>query len=128
MRKGAKAQEEDLCRKSSLILSLESDTARKYYNYNSNLHTRMGSDAVMITPKVEIIKDDRGNLLDDSVIVSVMTCAAPDLRFGREGMSQQKYEDLKKSAFHEISVTPEPATGTPTPMPMVPCANSGSGS
>ena len=30
---------------------------------------------------------------------------------------QQKYEDLKKSAFHEISVTPEPATGTPTPMP-----------
>ncbi len=30
---------------------------------------------------------------------------------------QQKYEDLKKSAFHEISVTPVPATGTPTPMP-----------
>lgn len=94
VRKGAKAQEEDLCRKSSLILSLESDTARKYYNYNSNLHTRMGSDAVMITPKVEIIRDDKGNLLDDSVIVSVMTCAAPDLRFGKEGMNDQKYQEL----------------------------------
>ena len=30
---------------------------------------------------------------------------------------QKKYEDLKKSAFHEISVTPVPVTGTPTPMP-----------
>lgn len=30
----------------------------------------------MITPQVEIIKDENGDLLDESVIVSVMTCAA----------------------------------------------------
>lgn len=41
VRRGARAQEEDLCRKSSLLLSLESDTAQAYYNYNQSLNTYM---------------------------------------------------------------------------------------
>ncbi len=94
VRKGARAQEEDLCRKSSLLLSLESREAAKYYDYNKSLSTYMGSDAVMITPKVEIIKDEKGALLDDSVIVSVMTCAAPMLKYGKEGMSEEQYEAM----------------------------------
>ena len=91
VRHGAKAQEEDLCRKSSLLISLESENARPYYEYNRLLNTRMGSDAVIIHPQVEIIKDGNGNLLEDSVIVSVMTCAAPNLIYGREGISQKAY-------------------------------------
>lgn len=54
----------------------------------------MGSDAVMIQPQVEIIKDETGELLDESVIVAVMTCAAPMLRYGMEGMSQDQYESM----------------------------------
>lgn len=42
----------------------------------------MGSDAIIITPYVEIIKDEDGNLLDETTVVSVMTCAAPMLRNG----------------------------------------------
>ena len=38
VRKGARAQEEDLCRKSSLLLSLESKNAERYYNYNKGLN------------------------------------------------------------------------------------------
>ena len=94
VRRGARAQEEDLCRKSSLLLSLESADAGRYYNYNRALNTYMGSDAIIITPKVEIIKDDNGALLNDSVIVAVMTCAAPCLRKGFEGLTQRQYEDL----------------------------------
>ena len=94
VRRGAKAQEEDLCRKSSLLLSLESRNALPYYDYNRSLHTYMGSDAIVIHPQVEIIKDENGNLLDDSVIVAVMTCAAPMLKNGMEGMSQQEYEAM----------------------------------
>ena len=60
VRRGSKAQEEDLCRKSSLLLSLESLEASVYYKYNKSLNTYMGSDAVMITPQVEIIKDENG--------------------------------------------------------------------
>ncbi len=94
VRRGSNAQEEDLCRKSSLLLSLEDQTAQKYYEYNSSLHTYMGSDAIIITPDVEIMKDENGTLLDETTVVSVMTCAAPMLRYGMEGLSQQQYEHL----------------------------------
>ena len=94
VRRGARAQEEDLCRKSSLLLSLESDAAKAYYDYNKSLNTRMGSDALMITPQVEIIKDENGELLDDTVIVSVLTCAAPNISHGMEGMREQAYQDM----------------------------------
>lgn len=94
VRRGAKAQEEDLCRCSSLLLSLESMTARKYYDYNESLHTYMGSDALMITPQVEIIRDASGELLDDTVIVSVVTCAAPLVSYGKEGMTDSQYEQM----------------------------------
>ncbi len=94
VRKGAKAQEEDLCRTSSLLCSLESFEASEYYKYNRALNTYMGSDAVIITPKVEIIKDSDGNLLDESAVVAVMTCAAPMISFGLEGMSEKQYTEL----------------------------------
>lgn len=94
VRRGARAQEEDLCRKSSLLLSLEGDDARGYYKYNRSLNSLMGSDAIIINPTVEIIKDAKGELLDDSVIVSVMTCAAPMISRGLEGMREEEYEAL----------------------------------
>lgn len=77
--RGARAQEEDLCRMSSLYLSLSSDGASTFYRYNRELRSALGSDSIIITPQVEIIKDEKGDLLDDSVIVSVMTCAAPNM-------------------------------------------------
>lgn len=94
VRRGARAQEEDLCRKSSLLLSLESRKASEYYEYNRSLHTYMGSDAMMFTPKVEIIRDENGKLLDDTVIVAVLTCAAPMVSRGKEGMSEAEYQDM----------------------------------
>ena len=94
VRRGAKAQEEDLCRKSSLLLSLESRNSLPYYKYNRSLHTYMGSDAVIIHPQVEIIKDENGDLLEDTIIVAVMTCAAPMLIYGMEGMDQSEYEAM----------------------------------
>lgn len=94
VRRGAKAQEEDLCRKSSLLLSLESQTAGRYYDYNASLNSYMGSDALMLTPCTEIIKDENGELLDNTVVVSVLTCAAPKITFGKEGMSETAYRQL----------------------------------
>lgn len=93
-RKGASAQEEDLCRRTSLLLSLESDGARKYYEYNSARKTRMGSDAIMLSPYVEVIKDFSSDTLFEPFSVSVMSCAAPMVRLGLEGMSQREYEDM----------------------------------
>ena len=97
--RGARAQEEDLCRKSTLYRSLTSEAASHYYEYNRGLHTYMGSDAVIVTPKVEIIKDENGDLLDESVIVAVMTCAAPMLTYGMEGMNEEQYRAM---LYHRI--------------------------
>lgn len=94
VRKGAKAQEEDLCRRSSLLLSLESEEARAYYRYNKSLHTYMGSDALILTPHTEVIKRPDGSLLEDSLIVSVLTCAAPMITYGKEGMSEEEYTSM----------------------------------
>ncbi|MCI5732268.1 MAG: TIGR02452 family protein [Eubacterium sp.] len=94
VRLGARAQEEDLCRKSSLLLSLESRHAAKYYEYNRNLHTHMGSNAMMITPKVEVFRDENGNLLKETFVVAVLTCAAPMVLQGREGMTEAMYQGM----------------------------------
>lgn len=94
VRRGARAQEEDLCRKSSLLLSLESRNALPYYEYNRSLHSDLGSNAIMINPHVEIIKDEKGELLPDTAVVAVMTCAAPILRNGMDGISRPEYEAL----------------------------------
>ncbi|MCD8067724.1 MAG: TIGR02452 family protein [Lachnospiraceae bacterium] len=91
-RKGASAQEEDLCRRTSLLLSLESNEAKKYYDYNNARKTHMGSDGVMISPCVEVIKDASSETLSEPFPISVMSCAAPMIRMGLEGMSQQEYE------------------------------------
>lgn len=94
VRNGANAQEEDLCRKSSLLFSLESMQARRYYNYNWKQMTNFGTDGVIITPRVEIIRDDDNELLEESVVVAVMTCAAPNIADGIADMTQEEYEAL----------------------------------
>ncbi|MCC8162009.1 MAG: TIGR02452 family protein [Lachnospiraceae bacterium] len=93
-RDGASAQEEDLCRRTSLLLSLESGEAKKYYDYNNARKTRMGSDGVMISPCVEVLKDASAKILSEPFVVSVMSCAAPMIRMGLEGMLQQEYEEM----------------------------------
>lgn len=94
VRQGAFAQEEDLCRKSSLLFSLESKSAQRYYSYNKGLDTYLGSNAVIITPKVEIIKDTDGSLLDETFVAAVMTCAAPMIRYGTEGLTEAEYRNM----------------------------------
>ena len=92
VREGANAQEEDLCRKSSLLISLESEDAKKYYNYNNALKTHMGSDAIILSPNVEVVKDSASKPLSSPYKISVISCAAPMIRLGLEGMTEQKYK------------------------------------
>ncbi|MCD7906190.1 MAG: TIGR02452 family protein [Clostridium sp.] len=93
-RNGASAQEEDLCRRTSLLLSLESEGAKRYYDYNNARKTRMGSDGVLLSPNVEVVKDASSETLSEPFPISVMSCAAPMVRLGLEGMSQQEYEEM----------------------------------
>ena len=102
VRRGARAQEEDLCRKSSLLLSLEGKDAAGYYAYNRSLHTFMGSDAVIITPAVEIIRDENGSLMEETYLVAVLTCAAPMITRGMEGLTNDQYREMLFSRIKGI--------------------------
>lgn len=77
IRTGRCTQEEDLCNRSTLLCSLYSKDALKYYNYNQNCNDPNQSTAMIISPNVEIVKDKIGNNLSESHVVSVVTCAAP---------------------------------------------------
>jgi len=94
VRRGARAQEEDLCRKSSLLYSLESEAASRYYAYNQSLHSHLSSDALILTPNVEVIKDFVGHPLEDSFVVSVVTCAAP--------IAPLRFEENKEAEYYEL--------------------------
>ena len=98
VRRGAKAQEEDLCRQSTLLITLEGEDSSRYYEYNRSLHTRKGSDAVIIIPEVEIFKDADYNYLDHPTVVSVITCAAPILDLG-VSYDKRKYREMM---YHRI--------------------------
>lgn len=77
VRLGARAQEEDLCRTSTLYQSLISEEAYPFYDHNRrhNLNEK-GSDTAVYSPNVYIIKDEKYQDITP-VKASVITMAAP---------------------------------------------------
>jgi len=74
---GARAQEEDLCRRSTLYLSLSSDRAKAYYRENRGTPTSLFTDAAILSEHVEVFRDATRRFLDDPYDVAVLTMAAP---------------------------------------------------
>ena len=81
VRKGSSAQEECLCRVSTLLPCLESEMPlRKFYNPHREARNPLHNDDIIYTRDVLVIKDDDYRLLDEPFRVNVITCAAPNLR------------------------------------------------
>lgn len=81
--KGSSAQEECLCRCSTLYNSLNEQVCwDKFYNPHRNGLDALHNDDIIYTPNVTIIKSDDYHLLEDidRVTVDVLTCAAPNLK------------------------------------------------
>lgn len=79
VKKGSTAQEEDLCRRSSLYLSLTSAEGHKLYDYNHKNCPGISCNYMLLSPNVEIIKFSDGEWLDQSVKCAVLSAAAPRL-------------------------------------------------
>lgn len=77
VRTGACAQEEELCRKSTLLKSLESNNAADYYEYNKTIKGYWSSDAIVVSPSVEVFRDGQSECIEDSFVVAVISVAAP---------------------------------------------------
>lgn len=78
---GARAQEETLCRCSTLYASLNSETAAQMYNYNAAYRSEGESDYMLISPNVVVFRNEKCELLEAPFKVGVVTVPAPN-RFG----------------------------------------------
>ena len=78
---GASAQEECLCRVSTLYPCLKDKTMwERFYAPHRAAQNPLHNDDIIYTPDVVVIKDDDYNLLSESFVVEIITCAAPNLR------------------------------------------------
>ena len=82
---GAGAQEECLCRCSSLYFCLNTDAMWKEFYYpHRNAHNPIHNDDIIYTPAVTVFKTDTASprlmTENDWFDVDVITCAAPNLR------------------------------------------------
>lgn len=93
VRSGARAQEEDLCRRSTLYASLSSRQAKPYYQMHAERHSPLASDAMILSPNVAVFRDDQNSFLKEPLYVGVLSCAAP-VASQRGALSDEAYKDL----------------------------------
>ena len=78
---GASAQEECLCRVSTLYPCLKTRMAwDKFYGPHRAAPNPLHNDDIIYTQDVVVLKDDDYNVLSSPFRVDVITCAAPNLR------------------------------------------------
>lgn len=77
---GANAQEECLCRASTLYQSIGSKTAQVMYDTNHNSNSPLLTDYMLYTPTVTVFRDAFGRFLDYPFRCSVITAPAVDKR------------------------------------------------
>ncbi len=81
--RGSNAQEEDLCRRSTLLPALESEAASDYYIQNCYEHqmdpTVDSFERAVLVKNVEVFVDSSGDLMKKPIKVDVLTIASPYL-------------------------------------------------
>lgn len=75
---GANAQEEALCRCSTLYASITSPAAKEMYRYNNTHLSAVESDYMLFSPNVLVFRDGRCELMPQTHPVTVMTIPAPN--------------------------------------------------
>lgn len=75
---GANAQEEALCRCSTLYASITSKEALKMYLYNNTHLSSVESDYMLYSPDICVFRDEQCELLEEPFMASVVTLPAPN--------------------------------------------------
>ena len=79
--RGALAQEEDLCRRSTLYPYLSSAAAQPFYEENLRAHGGLFTHNALLVPKVQVFRMSDSTHLTQPFEVSVLTMAAPYVPF-----------------------------------------------
>lgn len=96
---GASAQEECLCRCSTLYPVLKRDDFfQNYYRFHRRRHDHIYTDACIYVPHVAVVKSDVAEPkrlpCRDWFAVDVITCAAPNLWFDANGLSDEEQLEI----------------------------------
>ena len=91
---GANAQEESLCRNSTLYASLSSPEAAVMYQYNNTHKNSVDSDYMILSPSVCVFRDCDGVLRNDPFHVAVFTISAPNKKGRAKDVDQQELDDV----------------------------------
>jgi uncharacterized protein (TIGR02452 family) len=92
---GARAQEEVLCRSSALFTTLEGD---KMYEEHLRRSRPDSTDWAILSPSVPVFRMDDGVELEETWLLSVITCAAPVAH----RIGQPEAGDLLQRRIHRV--------------------------
>lgn len=84
---GAMAQEEDLCRKSTLYVSLKAESVSEFYQFHKKECDCFSSHSIIVSPNVEVFRSYNNDLLPYTFSVAVISCAAPIF----DGIKEKSY-------------------------------------
>ncbi len=90
---GANAQEEALCRCSTLFASISSAKAKEMYRYNNSHISEVESDYMLLSPEVCVFRDKNGKLTEKPFKAAVITVPAPNKRGAAAFASRKLIEE-----------------------------------
>ena len=92
VKSGSSAQEESLCRCSTLYPVISSPSLNRFYSFHKAQNSRLYTDSCIYTPDILVIKSDTKEperlAEEEWVTVDVITCAAPNLSSLRDSLEQ----------------------------------------
>ena len=101
-RNGANAQEECLCRESTLYHSIGSDAAYEMYDYNNRRKNACDSDYMILSPHVCVFRDLHDDFLDEPFLTSVITIPAPNRNGAAREVSPAVLSRVMKSRLRKM--------------------------
>ena len=99
---GANAQEEALCRESTLYVSLESDAAAAVYDYNNRHRNPCKYNAMILSPNVCVFRDIKDEFLDEPFTTAVITVPALNKNGGAKNIPTNLIDDVMVSRLRNM--------------------------
>ena len=99
---GASAQEESLCRCSTLFASISSENARIMYDDNKKNKLPCYADYMLLSPDVCVFRDENGDYLDEPFCTAVMSVAAPNVNGAARNVPKDELKNAIKKRLRSF--------------------------